>query len=703
MKGRAIVRFAPVCLCLCLLSGIATRNVDTADATAAATAALSQTRLVVGAFNIQVFGQSKMGKPDVPETLVRIIRQYDLIAVQEIRDLSMTSPHALLDLVNTGLGATETYALLLSDRYGSTSSKEAYGFYYRQALVAATSHGKAEGTFPERPPYVVQWRTTWSQFAFTTIVMHVDPDNVVQELDALGKVAARLVASRGDVIVLGDFNADCSYLGKTAWACIRNPTCNGTSIALWDGVLFGNRNWLIGDDADTTIAASSCAYDRLVVSDQLLPRVVPAASYVHRFDTQLKLTLDFTRLVSDHYPIVLTLNVSNSSLRGNATGYYFSGLQPDATNNDVHGTRALSSGPSLLVPGDLALTAFHSDNIDGKDFFTLVLLRAVGAGTQFVVTDDGWSCKTEHTPGKFRGGEGAMSWRADRNYAAGTVIAYPATNGTGVWSSERGSLALSASGDQLYVYQKQQAATAFLFAASSSGGGSGGNAGWATGVVTSTTTGCLPSTLELINMSFAPTAHADNFVYTGPRNGTRQQLLALILGPANWRVSSSPLDVAALSPQTSFAVATTAAATATVTPTPTAVPTIAALATAVASTATGTSSTAELAQQMTLCLLGDICFVKHACLVEDMIIPVDVLSRITIPAGTVTRWAFWPCSLKDSTAFSASEYVVSGGLSNLDTSTLGTSYGACSVMFSTAKAMCGFSVGGVCLSGTCGV
>ena len=68
---------------------------------------------------------------------------------------------------------------------------------------------------------------------------------------------------------------------------------------------------------------------------------------------------------------------------------------------------------------------------------------------------------------------------------------------TGARSQER-DIALTASGDQLYVYQQQQvlAATAFLFAASSSGGNGGGNAGWVTGEVTTTTTGCLPSTLE---------------------------------------------------------------------------------------------------------------------------------------------------------------------------------------------------------------
>ena len=39
----------------------------------------------VGAFNIQVFGQSKMREPRVPEILANITRHFDLLLVQEIR------------------------------------------------------------------------------------------------------------------------------------------------------------------------------------------------------------------------------------------------------------------------------------------------------------------------------------------------------------------------------------------------------------------------------------------------------------------------------------------------------------------------------------------------------------------------------------------------------------------------------------------
>lgn len=48
---------------------------------------------------------------------------------------------------------------------------------------------------------------------------------------------------------LGDFNADCSYVGKKDWSSIRLRTSE----------VF---KWLISDDTDTTVGNSDCAYDR---------------------------------------------------------------------------------------------------------------------------------------------------------------------------------------------------------------------------------------------------------------------------------------------------------------------------------------------------------------------------------------------------------------------------------------------------------
>ena len=41
--------------------------------------------LLIASFNIQVLGKSKMSKPGVVEVLAQVIRQFDIVAIQEVR------------------------------------------------------------------------------------------------------------------------------------------------------------------------------------------------------------------------------------------------------------------------------------------------------------------------------------------------------------------------------------------------------------------------------------------------------------------------------------------------------------------------------------------------------------------------------------------------------------------------------------------
>ena len=41
--------------------------------------------IVVASFNIQVFGESKLAKPNVVEILARVVRKFDIVAIQEVR------------------------------------------------------------------------------------------------------------------------------------------------------------------------------------------------------------------------------------------------------------------------------------------------------------------------------------------------------------------------------------------------------------------------------------------------------------------------------------------------------------------------------------------------------------------------------------------------------------------------------------------
>ena len=57
------------------------------------------------------------------------------------------------------------------------------------------------------------------------------------------------MTSDQDIILGGDFNAGCSYVRAGDWDNIRLRTQSRFM-------------WVIGDDVDTTVASSSCPYDR---------------------------------------------------------------------------------------------------------------------------------------------------------------------------------------------------------------------------------------------------------------------------------------------------------------------------------------------------------------------------------------------------------------------------------------------------------
>ena len=64
------------------------------------------------------------------------------------------------------------------------------------------------------------------------------------------RVSIIILAPLGqNAIIAGDMNADCGYLSKTA----LSETLLKTDERF---------RWIIGDEVDTTVAASDCSYDR---------------------------------------------------------------------------------------------------------------------------------------------------------------------------------------------------------------------------------------------------------------------------------------------------------------------------------------------------------------------------------------------------------------------------------------------------------
>jgi len=132
--------------------------------------------LRVGAFNIQVFGKTKASKPEVMDVLGKIIRTYDVVAIQEIRDKSQTALPALVDVVNSD---NPQYDYVVSERLGRTTSKEQYAYVYNNHSVELTgihTYPEPNGTDPfHRDPYIASFRVLDGNFDITFITIHTDP------------------------------------------------------------------------------------------------------------------------------------------------------------------------------------------------------------------------------------------------------------------------------------------------------------------------------------------------------------------------------------------------------------------------------------------------------------------------------------------------------------------------------------------------
>jgi len=259
--------------------------------------ALDVQEIQIAAFNIQVFGKTKRSKPEVMEVLVDIAQEFELLVIQEVRDSSKTTADIFLDELNAE--SEFTYAMYEGPRVGRTSSKEQYVLYYLPALFEleyAYTYPDDDDVF-EREPLIAKLRA--GDFDFTLIVCHVKPEDAEAELQALEEVVSVVLEAdptEEDIILMGDFNADGSYLDEADLPVIYNPA---------------EYHILIPDDLDT-MTTSDNTYDRMIIMDGTFDNeYVAGSAAVFSFDLEYGLTdEDFVQDVSDHYPIYAGFDVT---------------------------------------------------------------------------------------------------------------------------------------------------------------------------------------------------------------------------------------------------------------------------------------------------------------------------------------------------------------------------------------------------------
>ena len=255
----------------------------------------------VASFNIRIFGDTKMSNGTVVAELVDIFQRYDMVAVQEIKDIDQEVPYLFLDELNNFNNLSNTsnlteWELVLSERSGmqedDQNSQEQYAFYYRPTVFSPIDNGtlyddSSNDSF-QREPFLAKFvlldtygNTTGTDIVFVNI--HTKPTLAVEEMSALHDViswAQTNYSTDDDYVIIGDFNADCSYASYNE--LVELPISSE------------NYTWLIPDDADTTVGDSRCAYDRIVSTSGLDGRLTG----VWGVDEAISGTA-----VSDHKPI----------------------------------------------------------------------------------------------------------------------------------------------------------------------------------------------------------------------------------------------------------------------------------------------------------------------------------------------------------------------------------------------------------------
>ena len=270
------------------------------SATPASGADASSQSIRIASFNIEVFGKTKAGNADVMCVLVDIVRKYDIVAVQEIKDINGKVPGLFLDDINE---SGDSYDVLVSERTGrekdDESSQEQYAYYYRTSAIAVLDKGilydDSQSDHFQREPFVARFESRSGNFTFAMINIHTRPQRAVEEIGALGKVvewARQRYAGEDDYIVLGDFNAGCGYASEEE---LQGLEISGLDYA-----------WLVPHSADTNLAESRCAYDRIVISKE------GTEDYAGVWDVDRAFT---DKRISNHWPVWAEFHVDRDSGR----------------------------------------------------------------------------------------------------------------------------------------------------------------------------------------------------------------------------------------------------------------------------------------------------------------------------------------------------------------------------------------------------
>jgi len=176
----------------------------------------------IASFSLEAFGESKLKKATVVETIARLIRQFDVIALQHIQSKQQNIVPELLDKVNQ---SDRRYDYCIGPRVGSASNQQQYAFLFDTDRLETDRPQLYTIDDPqaliEFDPLVGWFRCKAvppdKAFTFTLVNLRLDPLSNGRELKLLPDLIRSVRQdgrSEDDIILIGNFGYSDSELSS---------------------------------------------------------------------------------------------------------------------------------------------------------------------------------------------------------------------------------------------------------------------------------------------------------------------------------------------------------------------------------------------------------------------------------------------------------------------------------------------------------
>ncbi len=244
-----------------------------------------QQSITIASWNLKNIGQSKLNDPARIDVIIDVLKNYDIIAIQEVKDVSLQLPQQLINKMNAD---GSNYNVVASERVGRNVFEQ-YLFVYDDDKIDAISGTAGYGIEPndefEREPYYAMFRA--GNFDFYLFTIHTKPSTVATEIPALRAAYIDLqnnTPDENDIILLGDFNGKAP--GVTAGSYITID-----AIAQIPDIIF-----TINEETNTR---GGKAYDNIIFQDNYTTEYSDSAG-VNTFWLPYGLDEDQGFAISDH-------------------------------------------------------------------------------------------------------------------------------------------------------------------------------------------------------------------------------------------------------------------------------------------------------------------------------------------------------------------------------------------------------------------